>query len=89
MYVSGYMRRRCRAARLPDYLSYDRTISGATPPVPDAPMALLEPVPLKKQKADVFADDGSAVQYHTRAAFFLLNPAPFKMWAFPPTNNGS
>lgn len=80
--------RSCRSVRR---IPFARPVDdiGATPPVLDAPLLLLLPLLLKLQKFDVFADDGSAVQYHIRAAFFLLNPAPFKMWAFPPTNNGS
>ena len=41
---------------------------GATPPSLDAPLLLLLPLLLKLQKFVVFAADGSAVQYHIRAA---------------------
>ena len=41
---------------------------GATPPSADALLLLLLPLLLKLQKFVVFAADGSAVQYHIRAA---------------------
>ena len=41
---------------------------GATPPSFAAPLLLLLPLLLKLQKFVVFAADGSAVQYHIRAA---------------------
>jgi hypothetical protein len=41
---------------------------GATPPSADALLLLLLPLLLKLQKFVEFAADGSAVQYHIRAA---------------------